>query len=140
MNIVIKGIKDISQVLTSYHILTYAEEGFAPLNIHTKRYDLPEIFLKDYANRCNETDQVIAMLPKCNLSMLPRRLIRQSKDSFELYAKLLDFFDLNTLEINAKKFIFDFRTHELPKYVIEAIYMLESNDALENIEEIIIVE
>ncbi len=140
MNIVFKGIKDISPVLTHYHILTYAEEGFAPLNIHTKRYDLPEIVLKDYANRCNESDQVITMLAKCNLSMVPRRLIRQSKDSFELYAKLLDFFDLNASEINAKKFVFDFRTHELPKYIIEAICMLESNDALKNIEEIVIVK
>lgn len=140
MNIVIKQIKDISPVLAHYHILTYAEEGFAPLNIHTKRYDLPETILKEYANRCNETDQVTTMLPKCNLSMLPRRLLRESKDSFELYAKLLDFFDLNSSEIKAKNFIFDFRTHELPRYVIEAIYMLESNDALENIEEILIIK
>jgi hypothetical protein len=127
-------------ISTEYHILTYAEEGFSPLNIHTKKYDFPEIILKEYVNRCNESDHVITMLPKCNLSMLPRRFIRKSKDSFELHAKLLEFFDLNALEINAIKFIFDFRTHELPIYILDAIYMLDSNNTLCDIEEIIIIQ
>ena len=49
MNIILIDQKAIWPNRDEYHVLTYAEEGFSPLNIHTRKNDLAEEFLKEYA-------------------------------------------------------------------------------------------
>ena len=140
MNIILIDQKAIWPSRHEYHVLTYAEEGFSPLNIHTRKYDLGEEFLKENAYTSNENDKICTIFPVCNLSMVPRRFVRKPTSSIELYAKFLEFFELNALEIKAKKFIFDFRTHELQQYILDAIYMLKSNNTLGDVEEILIIK
>ena len=111
MNILIKRQKDILGNIQNYHVLTYAEDGFSPLDIHTRKYDLSNEVLKKFVLDSNENDSVKTMLPLCNVSVVPRRFIRSPVSSLELHNKLLEFFDLNSSNINASKFVFDFRTH-----------------------------
>ena len=124
----------------NYHVLTYAEEGFSPLNIYAEESYLDKEDLKSFANNSNDLDQIMTFYPNYNLSIIPRRFIRKPTSSIELHSKLLEFFKLNDLEIKAQKFIFDFRTHELPEYILNAIYMLKSNKMLSSIQEIVIIE
>jgi len=139
MNIILIDHKAIWPSRHEYHVLTYAEEGFSPLNMHTENSELRTEDLKGFANNSNDLDQIITIYPKYSLSMIPRRFIRKPCSSIELYSKLLEFFELNALKIKAKKFIFDFRTHELQKHILDSIYMLKSNKMLSSIEEIVII-
>ena len=140
MNILIKKQKDILAFIQDYHVLTYAEDGFSPLDIHTRKYDLSLEVLKAFVKDSNQSDQVKTMLPFCNLSMIPRRFIRSPVGSLELHKKLLEFFDLNASKINASKFVFDFRTNELQRYILDAIFMLSTDKTLAYVDEIIIIE
>ena len=65
-------------MIQGYHVLTYAEDGFSPLDIHTRKYDLTQDVLKGVVTDSNHSDQLKTMLPICDLSMIPRRFIRSS--------------------------------------------------------------
>lgn len=140
MNLIEKSQREVWPIPDEYHILTYAEEGFSPLSIHSEKYHLAENVLKDFAYGSNESDQIKTMFPVYNLSVIPRRFVRQKINSFDFHLKLLEFLELNAAEINAKKFIFDFRTHELPEYISKAIYKLKANKGIGWIEEIITIK
>lgn len=140
MKIILIYQKDILIGSPEYHVLTYAETGFSPLSIHTEKYHLAEEFIKEFISRSNDNDKICTMFTEYSLSVIPRRFIRKPTSTIELYSILLEFFELNTSKIKAKKFIFDFRTHELQKYVLDAIYMLESNNTLGDVEEILIIK
>lgn len=140
MKFLLKKLNDILPTIQDYHVLTYAEEGFSPLDIHTRKYDYPSEVLKELVINSNLSDQVQTMLPHCNLSIIPRRFIRGPVSTIELHKKLLEFFDLNASEIKANKFIFDFRTNELQRYILDAIYMLSHDVELRSVEEIIIID
>ena len=139
MNILLIDQKAIWPSRHEYHVLTYAETGFSPLSIHTRKYNLAEEFIEEYVSSSNNNDKICTMFTECSLSIIPRRFIRKKTSTNELYSIFLDFFELNKSKIKAKKFIFDFRTHELQQYILDAIYMLESNNSLRDVEEIVIV-
>lgn len=139
MNIVEVTLDKIKPVPFGYHILTYAEDGFSPFDIYTRKSNLDYEDLKAYVMRSNEADKVITLHPLFNLSIIPRRFVRGLAEPIEVYEKFLEFINLNVSDIKAKKVIFDFRMPQIPAQIELAIAMLDDNKSLVVLDEIFVV-
>ncbi len=101
--------RDVWPRRAEFHVLTYAEEGFAPLNLHTSDTDLSQADLKAFAAFVNDLDQPGTLCPRAPLSAVPRRLIREPMGPSELSKSIQRFFQINAEGIGAKRLLFDFR-------------------------------
>lgn len=104
-----------------YHVLTYAEEGFAPLNIHTRDSTLSKDQLVQFATLVNDRNEVGSLYPAAAVSAVPRAAIRDLQDAHALRQHIEEFFCANARSIHAKKVLFDFRTPSVPGFVAKAI-------------------
>jgi hypothetical protein len=121
MRIVTQTEADNLPELDSYHVLTYAEEGFAPLNIHARRFNLTNEELAHFAKMVNEQEGIWCLYPQAPISALPRSIIRGSKDTEELFRHIEAFLKLNSVQVKSPRVIFDFRTPNLEQFVLDAI-------------------
>lgn len=101
---------------SNYHVLTYAEEGFAPLNFHARQYGLDKDLLCKFADTVNERDEIGSLAPLAPISAIPRRLVRDTKDSEELTQFIQSFLEKNASTLKAESIIFDFVTSTLPDH------------------------
>lgn len=102
------------------HWLTYAEEGFAPLNIRTAGR-LSNKVLRDFADQVNQSDESGSLHPKAPVSAIPRRLVRSCDDAQEVVPFILDFFKANASHIKAGVVALDFNTGRgVAPYLLEA--------------------
>jgi len=125
---------------SEYHVLTYAEEGFAPLNIHTRGTTITKNQLVEFASRVNDREEGGSLYPLAAVSAVPRSLIRDRQDSNALSLQIEDFFRTNVTSIRAKKVIFDFRTPKVPRFVVTAIHKAIACVEAELIEEVMILD
>ena len=115
-----------------FHVLTYAEEGFAPLNQHTKDSGVTRDQLVAFADLVNALNEPGSLYPQAAVSALPRRLIRDQADE--------QFYQMNTEIIRATKVLIDFRTPNIKPFVKVAIERsLRSSDA-KFIEELVMLD
>ena len=93
-----------------YHVLTYAEEGFSPLNIHAEPAGLTKTEIVAFAAMVNERGEAGSLHPRARISAIPRTLIRDAPDKIELQNQIVSFFHANSTVIKATRIAFDFRT------------------------------
>jgi len=123
-----------------HHVLTYAEEGFSPLNMHGEKCGLDRQHLAAFADGVNERSQVGTLHPSAPITALPRALIRDLDDAFELERCIREFLNINGTLFKAQRLIFDFRCPGVPAFVMAAIdSALQSVDAAA-IEEVVIID
>lgn len=112
-----------------FHILTYAEEGFSPLNLNSKHLEITKDQLVTFSNEVNARNELGSLYPVAPISAVPRSLIREQQDAGALSASIKEFYKINMSTIGAKKVIIDFRTPNLDQFVLKAIKLsLESPD------------
>lgn len=131
--------KEIQARLGEFHILTYAEEGFAPLNIHSEPHGLSKDILVRFANEVNRKRESASLHPRAPISAVPCVFIRQLKDSAALSAQIVDFLCANRQTIHAKRLLCDFRTPDVAPYVVSAIEDAIRSPEAEGIDEVVIM-
>ena len=97
-----------------YHILTFAETGFAVLSYCAEQFGLDKEFVEQFSEQVNETDETGSLHPEAPISAVPRHLIRENNDSDKLARYISEFLDVNQQHIKAKKLLFDFRAGLAP--------------------------
>jgi hypothetical protein len=131
---------DLRGILGEFHVLTYAEEGFSPLDIHAQRLGVDREEVKAFAKAVNDQADVGSLYPLAPISAVPRDLVRSGEDVGALAASICNFFRANRATINARRLIFDFRTPAVPGFVLEALSAAIQSDVDPGLEEILILE
>ena len=137
----ITTLTDENAVVTAegLHILTYAEEGFAPLNIHAQRHGLSKDQLLAFAEEVNQRGESGSLHPRAPISAVPRVLIRGKKDSTALIAAIKDFLRANRQTIHANRVLCDFRTPRVPAHVVSAIKEAMQSPSAAGIDEVTVL-
>ena len=123
-----------------YHILTYAEEGFSPLDIHGRPMGISKDQQVAFCDRLNERFETGTLFPQAAISAVPRALIREGRDTNALAKHIADFLKTNVQTIKATKILCDFRTPSVATFVIAAIETAMKLPDASIIEEVVIVE
>lgn len=123
-----------------FHVLTYAEEGFAPLNVHAEPAGLAKEQLLAFVEQMNRRFETGSLHPRAPISAVPRALIRDLRDVDLLRDHIAEFLRANVLTIRATKLMFDFRTPGVSKFVIEAIEAALVEASAEGLEEVVTLE
>jgi hypothetical protein len=140
MRIITKSQTDIWPSRRDYHVLTYAEEGFAPLNIHATSLGIEKRQLVAFADSVNQRFETGSLHPSAPISAVPRALVRDGQDAHALKNHIAEFLRANVETIKATKIICDFRTPSVPSFIVAAIEAaMESADA-SVIQEVVIIE
>lgn len=140
MNVLHVTQSDIWPRRFEFHVLTYAEEGFAPLNIHARDSGFQKEKLIEFAAHVNERNETGSLFPALAISAVPRALVRELQDASALRLHIEDFFRANEQHIHSKKVLLDFRTPSVPKFVIEAIEHAAACAEAAFVEELVILD
>ena len=132
--------EDIWPSRGQYHVLTYAEEGFAPLNIHTRDTSLSREELVAFAHSVNERNEVGSLHPRVPLSAVPRSAVRVNRSAKVLQGYLEEFLRANASSIGATKLLLDFRTPSVPAFVYTAAEAAVMCAEAIMLEELVIIE
>ena len=139
MLIIQKSQGEIQLGSDEYHVLTYAEEGFAPLNIHAEPAGISKDQLVEFCSQINERGTVGTLLPKAPISAVPRSLIRELKNTDALAQAITDFVGMNNQTIRAAKLLCDFRTPKVERFVVLAIEKAMNTAVAPTLDEVIII-
>jgi hypothetical protein len=123
-----------------YHVLTYAEEGFAPLNIHAAPYHLSKEDLVAFAQEVNRKQESGSLHPRVPLSAVPRTVIRDSRNAHALARHILEFLAANFEHIKATVLVCDFRTPSLGSHVLPAISTALRSPTASILRDIVVLE
>lgn len=123
-----------------YHVLTYAEEGFSPLDIHGRPMGIDKDRQVAFCDRVNERFETGSLFPQAAISAVPRSLIREGQDANALAKHIGDFLKANVQTIEATKIICDFRTPNVEAFVVAAIETVMKWPDASIIDEVVIVE
>ncbi len=123
-----------------FHVLTYAEEGFAPLNQHTKDSGVTRDQLVAFAYLVNGRNEPGSLYPHALVSAVPRRLIRDQADAVELCNSIEQFYRMNTEIIRATKLLIDFRTPNIKPFVKFAIERSFRSVDVDFIQELVVLD
>jgi hypothetical protein len=130
---------EVRDMLDRFHVLTYAEDGFSPLDIHARRLGLDRELVKSFASAVNERSSVGSLHPQAPISAVPRELVRDRQNIDALAASIGEFLRVNRETIKARRLAFDFRTPSVPEFTVAAL-----NSAIRTqesgLEEILILE
>ncbi|MEI7869376.1 MAG: hypothetical protein WCI11_15920 [Candidatus Methylumidiphilus sp.] len=91
-----------------YHILTFAETGFAMLNIYGEAFCIVRDDLQKFSMKANREDESGSLHPKAPISIVPRRYIRDLMDAEKLAGQIIEFLKANQKTIHAKKYFLIF--------------------------------
>lgn len=123
-----------------FHLLTYAEEGFAPLNLHTRDTGITKDQLVAFCDLVNDRNEPGSLFPLASVSAVPRYLIRDLMDAATLCQSIEDFYLMNAERIGAKKLLLDFRTPNVSPFVNLAIEMSLQSPDLGLIDEVLVLD
>ena len=123
-----------------FHCLTYAEEGFSPLNIWTRDMGIAKEELIAFADSVNRWDEPGSLYPRAPVSAVPRRLIRDQRDSEALCLAIENFFKANAATIRSTKVVLDFRTPKVAPFVERAIEMSMRSLDITFLQELVVLE
>jgi hypothetical protein len=114
-----------------YHVLTYAEEGFAPLSQHTRSADITKDQLVKFAAEVNSRGEIGTLSPLAAISAIPRAYLREPDlmSAQFLADQIIKFLRLNEETIGATKIALDFRTPDVADFVFTAIDRTLNDDA-----------
>ena len=136
----VMSIPELQHRLDEFHVLTYAEEGFAPLNLHTNRDGISKAELVSFAKQVNEMNQVGSLYPRAFLSAVPRHLIRDPQGPSELCASISEFYRANAGRIGAKRVLLDFRAPDVERFVYTAVEMSLQLPEARFIDELVVLD
>lgn len=122
-----------------FHFLTYAEEGFAPLNEHTKTFGITKEQLVSFAGEVNTRNETGSLHPVASVSAVPRSLLRDQKDPEALCLCIEDFYKINAARIRAKKVLLDFRTPNVERFVQRAMEMSLRSEHIKFMDELLVI-
>ena len=140
MRILKRTLSEIWPDRGDYHVLTYAEEGFSPLDIHGSPVGITRDQQRAFCDRVNERFETGSLFPQAAISAVPRALIREGRDANALVKHIADFLRANVQTIKATKIICDFRTPNVAAFVVIAIEAAMNRPDASIIDEIVIVE
>ena len=140
MRILKRTLSEIWPDRGDYHVLTYAEEGFSPLDIHGRPMGIDKDRQVAFCDRVNERFETGSLFPQAAISAVPRSLIREGNDAIALAKHIADFLRANVQTIKATKIICDFRTPNVAAFVVIAIEAAMNRPDASIIDEIVIVE
>ncbi len=123
-----------------FHCLTYAEEGFAPLDIWTRDKGLTKEELVAFTDLVNRRNEPGSLYPRAPISAVPRPLLRDQTDSEALCVSIRLFFRSNAISIKASKIILDFRTPRVAPHVDRAIDLFLRSADISLIDELVVIE
>ena len=138
MNITEVEEKSDNMYSGDYHILTFAETGFAVLSYCAEQFGLDKEFVEQFSEQVNETNETGSLHPKAPISAIPRHLIRENNDSDKLARYIREFLEVNQQRIKARKLLLDFRAGLAP-FVMTACKKALNSASAEACEEVIIV-
>lgn len=139
MKITIQSDKDFVAPAVGFHVLTYAEEGFAPLNIHANAHAISNDVLRPFADEVNRHDKAGSLHPAAPISAIPRVLIRGKENRAALLAAVKDFLRANQQSIRAKRVLCDFRTPQVAPWVVSAVEEAMRSHEAEGVDEVAII-
>ena len=58
---------------SGYHVLTFAETGFAMLNVYAKQFGLDKDTIEKFSQETNRKNESGSLHPKAPISAVPRR-------------------------------------------------------------------
>lgn len=140
MRISRKTQREIWSVRGDYHILTYAEEGFSPLDIHGRSMGIDRAQQVTFCETVNQRFQTGSLFPMAAISAVPRALIRDGQDVDALAFHIGEFFIANIRTIKATKVICDFRAPSVAAFVVQAIEAAAQHPDACIFDEIVILE
>ena len=130
---------EVRDKLDQFHILTYAEDGLSPLDIHARRLGIDRELVKSFVSEVNDRSSVGSLHPQAPVSAVPRELVRDRQDVDALAASIGEFLHVNRETIKARRLAFDFRTPSVPEFTVAAL-----NSAIRahgtGLEEVLILE
>lgn len=122
------------------HVLTFAEEGFTPLDIHGRKLGISRDTLSAFSDGVNQADDVGSLYPQAALSAVPRSCIRDTMDPAPLLGHLQAFIAANASRMRATCLLLDFSTPRLQPHVLEAIGEAFSRGNTALIDEVIVIK
>lgn len=140
MRILRKTQVEIWPTRSEYHVLTYAEEGFSPLDIHGRSMGINKEQQIAFCYSVNQRFETGSLFPMAAISAVPRAPIRDSQDANALSIHIMDFLQANIQTIKASKIICDFRTPNVAAFVLEAIEAAMTSPYSSIVDEIVIIE
>ena len=123
-----------------FHVLTYAEEGFAPINQHTKDSGVTKDQLIAFADLVNDLNELGSLYPQAAVSAVPRRLIRDRSDAEDLCNSIEQFYQMNAEIIRAAKVLLDFRTPNIEPFVQFAIERSLRSSSIKLIGQLVVLD
>lgn len=123
---------------TGFHVLTFAETGFAMLNIYGRQFDIDEDIIEAFSNQVNERSESGSLFPKAPISAVPRWLIRDNDKADLLAEQIVDFLIANHSDIKATRLLFDFRAGVDP-FVVDACRRALESPYANGVEEVVII-
>lgn len=121
--IVYKTHADPQDYPPDLHILTFAEQGFAPLDIHGRRLGVSRDTLSAFSDAVNQAGDVGSLYPEAPISAVPQSCIRDTADPELLLSYLREFLAANAGHMKFTTLVLDFSTPKLPPHAEEAISM-----------------
>lgn len=126
-------------VNSGFHVLTFAETGFAMLSVYGREFGLDDNVIQKFADSVNDRNEAGSLHPNAAVSAVPRCFIRDKNSADELARQITDFLRANQRTIKAKKILFDFRAGVAP-FVIQACRMALESSFAEGIDEVLIIK
>ena len=123
---------------SGYHVLTFAETGFAMLNIYGEQFGLDRDTIERFSTEVNRKNESSSLHPKAPISAVPRHFIRDNNNSETLSEQIKDFLRANQNHIKATKLLFDFRAGVAP-FVINACKMALQGSHANGLDEVVII-
>jgi hypothetical protein len=140
MNIIETDAFDKGLVIEDgYHILTFAETGFAMLSIYGELLGLDFDTINKFSNKVNNNDESGSLHPQASISAVPRRFIRDKEDRNALSKQIEYFLKANQETIKATKLLFDFSAGGVALFVIDACRQALEGPYTNNIDEVVII-
>jgi hypothetical protein len=127
------------EIVGEYHVLTYAENGFSPLDNHASRFGLDLEKVRAFAEAVNAHSDVRSLHPYAPITAVPQGLVRDSQDVDALTACIRSFFHINRETLHAQRLVFDFRTPFVPEFAVEALTQAIKDEGDCGLDEILIL-
>jgi hypothetical protein len=121
------------------HVVTFAEQGFAPLDIHGRRLGVSSETLSAFSDTVNQAGHAGSLYPEAPISAVPRSCIRDTTDAAPLIRQLQAFISANAQHIRATSLIFDFSTPRLQSHVRAAIAAISDEPDFSLINNVIVI-
>jgi len=132
--------QEFSKLDQDFHCLTYAEEGFAPLNEYTKNFGIDREDLKVFADKVNSMNEAGSLYPKAPVSCVTRKCVREIFGYRDLERHIHGFLDANKKSILSKHLVIDFDVPRLHRKVWQVLNDMDYKNIFEYFQHVIVID